>query len=94
MMPPEGQYYDDMPVCSTCLSKIEFLPHRIVSLTDQNDIPIVLHFHYFYPCWDIDLLFQRYVDHQITSLAFSCDEKILENPLIIRNMKNNLDLWE
>lgn len=86
--------HDDMPICETCRSKIEFLPYRIVSLADHEDIPKVLHFHYFYPCWDLDLLFQRFIDHKIISLAFSCDEKILENPLIIRNMKNNPDLWE
>ncbi|AFS80370.1 hypothetical protein NKOR_02360 [Candidatus Nitrosopumilus koreensis AR1] len=84
---------DDMPVCNTCLSRIESLPYRIVSLADHYDIPRVLHFHYFYPCWDLDLFFQRYVDHKIISLAFSCDVKTLEDPLIIRNMKNNADLW-
>lgn len=83
-----------MPICDTCLSKIEFLPYRIASIADKSDIPKVLHFHYFYPCWDLDLFFQRFVDHKIISLAFSYDEKILEKPLIIRNMKHNLDLWE
>jgi hypothetical protein len=85
--------HEDMPTCVTCMAKIEFLPYRIISLADQSDIPKVLHFHFFYPCWDLDLIFQQFVDHEIISLAFSCDEKILENPLILRNMKKNLDLW-
>ncbi len=89
----ESGSYQDMPVCDTCLSKIDFLPYRIVSVADKTDIPKVLHFHYFYPCWDIDYFFQKFIDHKIISLAFSYDENILKTPLIVRNIKNNLDLW-
>jgi len=85
---------EDMPICDTCMSKIDSTPYRIVSLADGTDIPKVCHFHYFYPCWDLDLFFQRYTDNQIISVGFSCDREILEKPLIVRNMKQNLDLWD
>ncbi len=89
----ESESYQDMPICDTCLSQIDFLPYRIVRVADKTDIPKLLHFHYFYPCWDIDYFFQKFIDHKIMSLAFSYDEKILDTPLIVRNIKNNLDLW-
>jgi hypothetical protein len=88
------EYSNDMPVCDTCLAKIDYLPYRIVSLADKTDIPKIRHFHYFYPCWDLDLFFQRYADNQIVSAAFSFDENILEKPLIIKNMKHNFELWK
>jgi hypothetical protein len=86
--------YDNMPICDTCLTKIDYLPYRIVSLADKTDIPKICHFHYFYPCWDLDLFFQRYSDDQIVSVAFSFDENILERPWIIKNMKHNFELWK
>jgi DNA modification methylase len=64
------EYSDDMPVCDTCLAKIDYLPYRIVSLADKTDILKIRYFHYFYPCWDLDLFFQRYTDNQIVSAAF------------------------
>jgi len=86
--------HSDMPICDTCLEQIDYLPYRIVSLADKTDIPKMRYFHYFYPCWDLNLFFQRYTDSQIISVAFSCDVNILENPRIVRNMKQNLDLWD
>lgn len=41
---------EDMPICDTCLSKIDSVPYRVVSLADKTDIPKTRHFHYFYPC--------------------------------------------
>jgi hypothetical protein len=81
------------PDCIVCKKEIEFEPYRMISLVDKSGIPSVLHFHYFSPCWDLNRFFYEHMDDQIISLAYSCDESILERPKIIRNMRNNLDLW-
>ena len=84
---------ETMPICTTCKRQIEFLPYRIVTLEDKNSHIHVLHFHYFAPCWDIDDFFQFHVNERIVSLAYSYDEKILKQPMILKNLERNLDLW-
>ncbi|QUC64237.1 hypothetical protein NsoK4_07280 [Nitrosopumilus sp. K4] len=84
---------EDMPVCDTCKRQIEFLPYRIVTVED-NDMRIwVLHFHYFFPCWDLDYFFQNHANDKIVAMAYSCDADIIKNPMVVRNYKQNMDLW-
>lgn len=84
---------DSRPECIVCKKEIELEPYRMISLVDKSGTPSVLHFHYFSPCWDLDRFFDEHIDDRIVSFAYSCNESILENPRIIRNMRNNLDLW-
>lgn len=83
----------EMPICATCKKKIEFLPYRIVTLEDYATKISVLHFHYFAPCWDLEQFFVNHVNERIVSLAYSYDSEILKKPMMLRNIKNNLDLW-
>jgi len=68
--------------------------HKIVIFASKSNIPTIKRFHFFFPCWDINYILHRYHTLKIKKLGFSCDEKILENPLMIRNMENNLDWWD
>lgn len=77
----------------TCKTRIEFLPYRIVTLEQDNSEIKVLQFHYFAPCWDLDEFFANHVNEKIVSLAYSYDNEILKKPMILRNIKNNFDLW-
>ena len=83
----------DKPVCNTCQHEIKEYPSRIISLADKSGYPIVLHYHYFFPCWDISLLCQEYPYHKIISAGYTCESTILQNAKQLRNMKQNLDLW-
>ena len=87
------EYDSEMPTCTTCKTQIEFLPYRIVTLEHNSSEIKVLHFHYFAPCWDLDQFFVNHVNDKIVSLAYSYDSEILKKPMILRNIKNNLDLW-
>jgi hypothetical protein len=80
-------------VCYTCKMKIDYWPHRIITMTDINGTPKIMHFHYFFPCWDPDLLFQICPNHTITGAGFSCDDSILDKPKMVRNLTQNIDLW-
>jgi len=82
-----------MSICGTCKKQIEFLPYRIVTLEDKSSQIRVLHFHYFAPCWNIDDFFQFHVNEKIVSLAYSYDEKMLKQPMILKNLERNLNLW-
>lgn len=83
----------DNPVCNTCNCEIQDSHSRVLSITDKSGIPIVLNYHYFFPCWDPLRFYQEYPYHRIISAGYSCDYNVLKNPKILRNLKNNLDLW-
>ena len=83
----------EKPICNTCQCEIEDLPSRVVSIADKSGNPIVLHYHYFFPCWDLALLCQEYPYHEIVSAGYTCSSEILQNPKHLRNLKQNLDLW-
>ena len=83
----------DKPVCNTCLCEIQECPSRIITISDRSGNPIILHFHYFFPCWDLSLLYQEYPHHEIVSAGYICESSILQNAKQLRNLKQNLDLW-
>lgn len=84
----------EMPICATCNCKIQDNTSRVISIVDKLGSPIVLHYHYFFPCWDLDLFCQVYPYHKIISAGYICESKILQNQKQLRNMKNNMDLWD
>ena len=84
----------EKPVCNTCQCEIEDSPSRVLSISDKSGNPIVLHYHYFFPCWDLSLLCQEYPDFEIVSAGYVCGSEILKNSKQLRNLKQNLDLWD
>ncbi len=84
----------EKPVCTTCNCEIQDSISRVLSISDKSGNPIILHYHYFHPCWDLSLFCQMYPYHKIISVGYSCDSEILKNSKVLRNMKQNLDLWD
>lgn len=83
----------DLSYCDTCKSPIEFLPYRILTMKDMEGFPKTLRFHYFYPCWDFDLVCQKYPNYEIVHAGFSCDLETI-TPKILKNLRKNEFLWE
>ena len=64
-------------------------------LKDKEGEPIVVYFHYFFPCWDIDLVFEKFPDCKIIDAGFRVmPENFSKNINHLKNLKKNPDLWE
>ncbi len=81
------------PICDTCLTRLDDSPFRKLVLKEKNGVPLIICIHYFAPCWDQDLINEKYSNYEIVFAGFSLDSKSLPNPKAIRNLQNNLDLW-
>ena len=87
----ENQYCN--PVCNVCLCKIQEPIHRIVIFRDNNKNPSVKRFHYFFPCWDMDYICNKYIGHKIIKRGFSCDEHLINHKLI-QELQQCSAFWE
>ena len=76
--------------CHTCNSPIDDLPCRFLVVKDEFNKHKMLKFHYFFPCWDVEFVFQNLVGLTISKAGFIFDESIKKNPKIM----NNIDLWD
>ncbi len=81
------------PVCSVCMREIEESTHRIVIFQDNEKNVTVKKFHYYFPCWDMEYICQKYLDYKIVNVGFSCEKSILKNHNQVRNLQRNLSLW-
>ena len=84
----------DKPICNTCQCEIQEYPSRVLSIADKSGNPIVLHFHYFFPCWDLALFCQEYPHHRIVAAGYTCQCTVLQKPKQVRSLKQNFDLWD
>ena len=55
----------NVPVCSVCMREIEESTHRVVIFQDMEKNLKVKKFHYFFPCWDMEYICQKYPDYKI-----------------------------
>ena len=81
------------PVCNVCLREMDESVYRIIIFQDKGKNLKVKKFHFFFPCWDIDYICQKYLDCKIVNLGFSCEKSILKNHKKVRNLQRNLSLW-
>jgi len=82
-------------ICHTCKSSIDELPSRFLIIKDKIFRKHkLIHFHYFFPCWDIDYVCKNLGEYEIFKAGFHCDESILKNPKAVNNMRKNGDLWD
>lgn len=79
--------------CSVCLQEIDESIYRRVIFQNKEKNLTVKSFHFFFPCWDLEYIFQKYLDFKIVNLGFSCEKTILKNYQQVRNMQRNLSLW-
>ena len=84
-----------IPICNTCKTGFDDTLYRVLILKDKEGEPIVVYFHYFFPCWDIDLVADKFPDCEIIEAGFRINaECILKNIDQIKNLKQNSDLWK
>ena len=78
-------------VCSTCKEEIIDIS-RVLIMRDRNCGPRLLCFHFFYPCWDTELLFQQYPNLIIDRVGFSFPENLMSKSSI-KKIQKNQELW-
>ena len=85
--------YPRKPLCNVCLREMNDPIYRMVIFQDKENNPILKNFHFFFPCWDLEFICQKYSDYKITKLGFSCEKSILKNYNKVRNLQRNLSMW-
>jgi len=82
------------PICDICLRKLDETPYRKVILRDEKGEPLILCSHYFFPCWDQDLILNKYPNCEMLHVCFSHTlDELIKKPKIIKNIQMNVDLW-
>ena len=79
-------------VCDTCKEEIHDIS-RVLIMRDKNDGPRLLCFHYFFPCWDMQLLCQQYPNLIIDMVGFSFPENMRMKESSIKDMQEKLEMW-
>ena len=82
------------PICQTCRSPIDDQTYRFLIVKDRNMKQELLSFHYFFPCWDVHYVCEQLTNFEISQAGFNCDESVLNNPMVVNNLRNNSDLWD
>jgi hypothetical protein len=82
----------EIHVCDTCKEEIPDIS-RVLLMRDKDGGPRLLCFHYFFPCWDMELLVQRYPNLKIDKVTFSVPENILMKQSSIEDLQRNHNLW-
>ena len=86
-------YSSEKHVCSTCKVEIDSEISRILIMRDIDGNPRFLRFHFFFPCWDFDLLCQKYPDLVIDRIGFDITENIRIKESSMKDMQENLEFW-
>ena len=86
-------YSSEKHVCSTCKEEIDSEISRILIMCDIDGGPRLLCFHFFFPCWDFELLCQKYPNLVIEKVGFSITENVLIKESSIKDMQENLSFW-
>ena len=81
-------------VCDTCKSEIGHEISRIILMRDIDGGPHLLCFHFFFPCWDMELLCQKYPNLIIDKLRFSLPKKMKLKKESLQDLQNNLNFWK
>jgi hypothetical protein len=79
-------------VCDTCKEEIHDIS-RVLIMRDKDGGPRLLCFHYFFPCWDMQLLCQQYPNLIIDMVRFSIPENISMKESSIKDIQENIEMW-
>ena len=80
-------------VCATCNEEIDYEISRVMLMRDKDGGPRLLCFHFFFPCWDFELLIQKYPHLVIDHAGFSIPENIRMKESSIKDLQKNLEFW-
>ena len=80
-------------ICDTCKKEISEDLCRIVILDDLDLNPRVLFFHFPSDCWNIDDFTQKYSNFKVIKYGFDADEKIHNDPDLLKKLKSDIKLW-
>lgn len=80
-------------VCDTCREEINSEISRVLIMRDKDGGPRLLCLHFFFPCWDLDLICQKYPNLIIDKTAFSIPENIHIKESSIKDMQQNIEFW-
>jgi len=86
-------YSSEKHVCSTCKEEIDFEISRILTMRNIDGGPRLFCFHFFPPCWNFELLCQKFPDLIIDNMGFSIPENMLITESSIKDMQENLEFW-
>lgn len=81
-------------VCNTCSGKITSDVCRVLVMHDKDYNPQVFHYHFFFPCWDFELLCKRYPNLTLERAGFSIPENMSVDENAIKDLQNNLNFWK
>ena len=79
-------------VCSTCKEEIVDIS-RVLIMRDRDGGPRLLCFHFFYPCWDMELLCQKYPNLIIDRTGLSFPENLVMSKSSIKKIQKNQEFW-
>jgi hypothetical protein len=85
-------YSSEKHVCSTCKEEVTDIS-RVLLMRDKDGAPRLLCYHYFFPCWDMELFCQQYPNFIIDKAGFSIPENIQMKENSVKDMQENLELW-
>jgi hypothetical protein len=79
-------------VCSTCKVEITDIS-RVLIMRDKDGGPRLLCYHFFYPCWDMELLCQQYSNLVIDKVGFSIPENMSLKQRSLEDLQRNHEFW-
>ncbi len=82
----------EIHVCDTCKVEIPDIS-RVLLMRDIDGGPRLLCFHYFFPCWDMELLCQQYPNLVIDKIGFSIPKNYDMKESSIKYLQANTELW-
>ena len=80
-------------ICDTCQKEITDDLCRIVILDDLDLNPRVLFFHFSSKCWNLEKFSRKYSNFNVIKYGFDADEKIQNDPNLLKKLKSDIELW-
>ena len=85
-------YSTQKHVCDTCKEEIPDIS-RILIMHDKDAGPRLLCYHFFFPCWDMELLCQKYPNLIIDRTGLSFPENLVMSKSSIKKIQKNQEFW-
>lgn len=80
-------------VCNACNHEIKSEICKVVVMCDRDNNPQVFHYHFFFPCWDFEMLCKRHMNLTLEQVGVSIPENMLMTENAILDL-NSVDFWK